>query len=671
MSYQHYQQQAQQSPAVAPAMEWNGSAWVPVAAAPSYSQHSQYSSQFQHQTPSAPAAQNKPLKSPVELYTEYYHGWQAAEKEYERTVAPGAERKRQVQWAQYYADLSSRAAHHYYQTPSQPVPFDLPPAPPKLTTTTTPEIATVAVNRKDDKPTTSLTSYVQRCLAQCTTPAQRKAVQAQVEQVIAKAIQANNLATKDWSLEPLIPVLTGAPAASIATAHQPPSNLYYGSSSTSGAGGGIYGPASSVPGPYGPASSSIPSVSSRYSQKKSKTATSPYVPTSTNLSSSPTSYYGPASTTSLLSHSDSSQSPISNKSNSNKWSKKRKNNLHGDDNGMDRSSHALSKRQARFSNTSGQATPSTNPEEDYSKYMGLSTIGGGLKSKTLTEQDYENMTVKGTCQVLEKEYLRLTAPPKPELVRPPSILQQHFENLTGGIKYKSKDYLWMCSQYKALRQDLTIQRIRNTLTVKVYEAHARLALQHGDWNEFNQCQTQLPELYATSSSTSNGDIATSVDEFQAYRLLYHVYLTLMTSSDHAAAALEILKSLSIQNPGPALQHACKIRTAVVQNDFVTFFRLHSQAPHLGQCLTDRMIPTMRFRALKRLVKAYRPSVEFDYCQVILGMADAANECKDYIESCGGQISSSTEDPAVIKLLCKESDGQLHEPETDAPNSLLK
>jgi hypothetical protein len=90
--------------------------------------------------------------------------------------------------------------------------------------------------------------------------------------------------------------------------------------------------------------------------------------------------------------------------------------------------------------------------------------------------DWNGAAIIGTCAELEKPYLRLTSAPDASTVRPLPILKKTLELLRSKWKTES-NYTYICDQFKSLRQDLTVQRIKNEFTVQVYEIHSRIAIE--------------------------------------------------------------------------------------------------------------------------------------------------------------------------------------------------
>ncbi|XP_062094028.1 SAC3 family protein A-like [Humulus lupulus] len=144
-------------------------------------------------------------------------------------------------------------------------------------------------------------------------------------------------------------------------------------------------------------------------------------------------------------------------------------------------------------------------------------------SRAVEDIDWDSFTVKGTCQEIEKHNLWLTSAPDPATVR----LEEVLEKALLMVQNSQKNYFYKCDQLKSIRQDLTVQRIQNQLTAKVYETHARLAFDVGDLPEYNQCQSQLQSLYAEGIEGCHMD-------FAAYNLLC-VILDFSNNRDHVSS----------------------------------------------------------------------------------------------------------------------------------------
>ena len=237
--------------------------------------------------------------------------------------------------------------------------------------------------------------------------------------------------------------------------------------------------------------------------------------------------------------------------------------------------------------------------------------------------DWDEYTVVGTSTKLEKPYLRLTSAPDPKTVRPLATLRETLALLKRRWA-QDGNYAYICDQFKSMRQDLTVQRIKNEFTVQVYETHARIALDRGDLGEYNQCQSQLRSLYALG-------LPGAVHEFLAYRILYllhtrhqrdvHALMAEMSQDDKAA---------------PAVRHALQVRAALRAGNYAAFFQLYHAAPNMNARVMDHFVDRERVHALLILARTMRPSCALAFVARQLGW-DTATGAHDFLQSMGAAV----------------------------------
>ncbi|KAF8884983.1 SAC3/GANP/Nin1/mts3/eIF-3 p25 family-domain-containing protein [Infundibulicybe gibba] len=165
--------------------------------------------------------------------------------------------------------------------------------------------------------------------------------------------------------------------------------------------------------------------------------------------------------------------------------------------------------------------------------------------------------------------------PKPEQIRPYPVLQQTLLELKKRWR-ESPPII-------GLRQDLTVQRIKNDFTVQVYEIHARMALESGDMVEYNQCQATLKTLYELG-------IPGKDQEFTAYRILM-----LLHGRNRSELNIFVGQLTPRHKADPAVRHALAVQRALSMGNYHSLFELYANAPIWGQ----------RVKALMVMAKAYK------------------------------------------------------------------
>uniref|UniRef100_A0A1B6GA47 PCI domain-containing protein n=1 Tax=Cuerna arida TaxID=1464854 RepID=A0A1B6GA47_9HEMI len=292
-------------------------------------------------------------------------------------------------------------------------------------------------------------------------------------------------------------------------------------------------------------------------------------------------------------------------------------------------SELLEKRAARFSG--GRSGRSVRPPTTPTANMTISVF-----EDTSGDFDLEECHIVGVCQDIEKPYLRLTAAPEACAVRPPDVLRQSLLRVKERW-LQNQDYHYACEQLKSIRQDLTVQGIRDKLTVSVYETHARIALEKGDHAEFNQCQSQLKLLYEELPTDNK-------QEFTAYRILYYIFTKENMDLNTVMTALT-----EEDREDECISHALQVRSAWALGNYHRLFLLYREAPRMSSYLMDWFLLRERKLALKSIVKAYRQTLPVSFLtQELAFQTDLA--CHQFLSQFGVVYA----DGERTKIDCKMS-----------------
>uniref|UniRef100_A0A7E4UVV5 SAC3_GANP domain-containing protein n=1 Tax=Panagrellus redivivus TaxID=6233 RepID=A0A7E4UVV5_PANRE len=208
--------------------------------------------------------------------------------------------------------------------------------------------------------------------------------------------------------------------------------------------------------------------------------------------------------------------------------------------------------------------------------------------------------VIGQSRELEKKYFRLTKKPDAAEIRPLHVLHDAFRRLQNIARQDPSKYKYICDQLRSIRQDLTVQKIRDHFTVAVYEYHARITLENKDLSEFNQCQSQLRHLYADLPGCKNAF------EFTAYRLLYYI---------HTQDEQDILSLLNDLTPearaSPTIKYAIEVHDAYLKGSYIRLFKLFENAPRMCGNVMALFLERARRRFFSMIRVSFRPKIDVD------------------------------------------------------------
>lgn len=95
-----------------------------------------------------------------------------------------------------------------------------------------------------------------------------------------------------------------------------------------------------------------------------------------------------------------------------------------------------------------------------------------------------------------------------------------------------------------------------------------------------------------------------------------------------------LSFLSFFPRHPSVAHALNVRRALLQENYHRYFTLCKHTPALGNCILNLMVPSYRFKTLRVMFKAYKPSIEESFVMQELGFEQKEAEGMAFLQAAG-------------------------------------
>lgn len=246
------------------------------------------------------------------------------------------------------------------------------------------------------------------------------------------------------------------------------------------------------------------------------------------------------------------------------------------------------------------------------------------------------VNIKGTSTALEKPYTKITAEPDPAVIRPKRVLKKSLKLIKKKWKSNEANYEYINDQFRSIRADIAVQKIKGKFVVRVFESHARVALESHDSMQFKQCQLQLESHYRTTGKKGHRE------EFLAYKLLCFVL------EDMKLDTIKMIKELNLKDKAnPYIKHALKFRIAYDDDNYAKCFKLYKNAPNKGLYLIEIFIEKIRLHAIKAIAKAYGDYVPVRHVSNLLYFRHS-DKCREFIRKVGGKMSDDD------LLMCRDS-----------------